>query len=628
MLFMTRALRSRFFPWLRGVAAVTVFFSASESWAQTGAGNTEDVSKLEIPAQWLRALPGEREAMLIEQGAARRGWPAMSAALARAALETYARGNLETAGAWLNAARWAEAWAETSGAADKRWREAMAAAKWPGGYRSEPTPPDRPDVLMAELFSAELRVRMLADTRLAAQYFSLEQAVDRRTQAFAILARLHANDAKAFAENAAMAVAIALVHDVPPPLDWPHRQVSEQALPRALVAPEEVFAYFKSLDAAAKSLQRRENLDAGELRFLVDLALSETDRAWVQQSVRTPLAKLAETYSMIAYRTDRLADGRFVWEGASYTLPEILREGGICVDQAYFASQAGKARGVPTLIFRGAALDGRHAWFGYLGVGQRWNMEGGRDRSQNMITGLAHDPQTWMDISDHEIAFLSEGFRREKNARDSQLHAAFASRLSAAGRVREAEVAARTATRLERRNLEAWDTLLALVPEAGKARESMAREAASSLTAYPDEQTRYLGVVIASLRERGEGEEADRVSRELARRFADKRGDLTVREVAAQLERVQASEAVEVQMKVYRDLLRQFGRGAGAGIWDEAIRPFMGRLVEAGNIDQARQALLIARDALGVGKGSQLDREMDTLLAALDAYAKDAEKPR
>lgn len=550
----------------------------------------------------------------------------MSLVLARAALDTYARGNLETAGAWLNAARWAAAWAETQGQADARWRSDMAAAKWPGGYQAEPPPPADSDAPMAELFTVELRVRMLADARLAEQYFSLEQAVDRRTEAFAILARLHSADAKAFGENAPLAVALALVHDVPPPLDWPHRQVSEQALPRALVAPEAIFDYFKGLDASARSLHRLADLDASELRFMVDLALGENDRAWVQANMRTPLAKLSDTYAMVAYRTDRLAAERYVWDGASYTLPEILREGGICVDQAYFASQAGKTRGVPTLIFRGAALDGRHAWFGYLGVGQRWNMDGGRDRSQMMVTGLAHDPQTWMDISDHELAFLSEGFRREKNARDSRLHGVFAARLAAAGRNREAEVAARTAIRLERRNLEAWDTLLALEPSAGKAREEIAREAAAGLTAYPDSQARYLGVVIASLRERGEGEVADRMSRELARRFADKRGDLTVREVAEQLARAQASETVDVQMKLYRDLLRQFGRSAGTALWDEAIRPFMGRLAEAGHIAEARQAVVIAREALVVTKGSQLDREMAALTEALDAYAKEAAK--
>ena len=41
------------------------------------------------------------------------------------------------------------------------------------------------------------------------------------------------------------------------------------------------------------------------------------------------------------------------------TLPLILQEGGLCVDQAYFAAMVGKAKGVPTLLFRGAGLDGR-----------------------------------------------------------------------------------------------------------------------------------------------------------------------------------------------------------------------------------------------------------------------------
>ena len=55
---------------------------------------------------------------------------------------------------------------------------------------------------------------------------------------------------------------------------------------------------------------------------------------------------------------DRVQAGTFDWVGADYKMQTILQAGGICVDQGYYAVSAGKARGVPTLLFRGAGLDG------------------------------------------------------------------------------------------------------------------------------------------------------------------------------------------------------------------------------------------------------------------------------
>jgi hypothetical protein len=319
---------------------------------------------------------------------------------------------------------------------------------------------------------------------------------------------------------------------------------------------------------------------------------------------------------LVRYRYDRIAAQAYVWPGATYTLDEILGQGGICVDQGYFATQAGKARGVPTLLFGGAGRDGRHAWFGYLGPGRRWRMDAGRYEEQRYVIGTAMDPQTWGDISDHELAFLSEGFRREKNAREAAVHARFAGWLLADGKKREAEAAARAAVRLERRELAGWDVLLKLLPEPGPARETLAREAAAGLTSYPELNSRYMGVVIESLTARGEGEEAERLGRELARRFATERGDLSVAEVARQLD-LAKTKPVEEQMRLYRSLLRRFGPGAGAAMWDEVVRPFASRMVLSAQFGPAREALVIARSSLIEAGGSQLDTELRAAEKAL-----------
>ncbi len=567
-----------------------------------------------LPAEWLRAPPGEAQAVAIEKGAEWHGWPAMAGALRAGALAAYGRGDWANAEAWAATSGWVEIWASTEADEARRLREAREAA---GEPLSASTPPPAPDRLLAERLGAAQRVLFLSDAAWSAEVFALLEPLDRRGEFLTLLGRLQERAPAMFAEFKALALALAVVHDEAPPSDWPHWQVKPEALPRRLAPAEEVFDHLAGLSRSGKALWRADRLDAAELRFAVDLALPAEERAWALERARRPLLRLAELYSMIEYRHDRIEAGAYVWTAPAYRLEDILSLGGICVDQAYFASQAGKALGAPTLLFSGAGREGRHAWFGYLGAGRKWFMDAGRDEAQNYVTGVAHDPQTWTEISDHELQFLSEGFRRERPAREARAHARFAAWLRADGRTREAEAAARAATRLERRTLAAWDELLALRPEPGEAREAVAREAAAGLTRYPDLQARYLGVAAESLRARGETAEADRLGVELARRFAGRRGDLSVKEIAARLERSMATESVERQERLYRGLLRQFGRGAGADLWDQIVRPYVAAHAKAGRWKEARAALALGRETLGAGYGSQLREEMRELDAAL-----------
>ncbi len=538
-----------------------------------------------VPAEWLRAEPSPRQAAEIVRGAERHGWPAMATALRTAALRAYATGDRDAAAAWRNAARWARAWADTPADLD-----------------------------------AETRTWLLGDAAFSEDYFDLENPADDPAAVWRILARLRTRDPENFRTYAALGLAIALVYDTAPPPAWPHWQVTEEALPRRLPTPEEAWDFFVALDRSGRSLHRLERLDAAELRFLVDLALPEAERRWAAENVRTPLARLDETYGAVAYRSDRIAAGDYVWPGRRYTLAGILAEGGICVDQAYFATQAGKARGVPTLLFGGAGRDGRHAWFGFLGVGRKWRLDAGRYEEQRFVTGEAIDPQTWAPISDHELAFLSEGFRRTDPARAAAAHAGFARWLLQDGGVNVAETAARAAIRLERRTLEAWDVLLELRPEPGVAREDVAREAAGGLTAYPDLQARFLAVAAASMSARGAAAEAERLGRSLDRRLEGRRDDLGLARLAARLEAAGAEGPAE-QVKLYRAWLRDFGGGAGAALWDEVARPLVGRLARAGAWAEAREALAATRSALEPAPGSQLDGELRGAAAALAAEA-------
>ncbi len=575
--------------------------TAAVAWCSSAAAQ-------KVPEEWLRAAPGREQAEALERGAEQYGRPAMAAALRTAALSAYSRGNYTAAEGWRLAARWAAAWAEPVGEHAASWREAMAAAGW--RLQEDARRPEAPDMPVGLWMDGAVRVRVLGDAAFSAAYFELESAVDFRPEVYRVLNELHAASPGNFAEYGALAVAIALVYDTPPPGRWPHWQVKLEVLPRELPSARSAFEYFVGLDRAGEGLHELGKLDAAELRFLVDLALPEAERTWAREKVRTPLGRLEQTYSDVSYRMDRIEAEAYVWPGESYALEDILREGGICVDQAYFATQAGKARGVPTLLFSGAGLDGRHAWFGFLGPGRVWRMNAGRHEGQRYVMGKVIDPLSWSEISDHELAFLSEGFRRERNAREAAIHASFARWLLEDGDRAGAEQAARRAVRLERRTLAAWDILLELNPNAGREREAAAYEAANGLTSYPELHARYMGVVVGSLYERGETSRAEFLERELARRFRSARTDLAVRQVAEQMRRARANQGLDDQVRLYDILMRQFGRGGGAAMWDEVVRPFVLHLADAGRVREARAALRRGRETMGVVPGTQMATEM------------------
>ena len=78
------------------------------------------------------------------------------------------------------------------------------------------------------------------------------------------------------------------------------------------------------------------------------------------------------------------------------------------MDQAYYASEIGKARGIPTIYFTGQGTDGGHAWFGYLSRAGKWELDCGRYASQNYPKGYALDPQTWQVVNDTTLENLAK----------------------------------------------------------------------------------------------------------------------------------------------------------------------------------------------------------------------------
>ncbi len=112
---------------------------------------------------------------------------------------------------------------------------------------------------------------------------------------------------------------------------------------------------------------------------------------------------------MIRYRMDKAAGGRDLYD--HYTLAEIKQKGGVCVDQAYFASMTAKANGIPAMTISGEGDRGAHAWFGYEESRTSWNLSTGRYKD-NYAAGTTRDPQTHRTIKEQELRELAAPARR------------------------------------------------------------------------------------------------------------------------------------------------------------------------------------------------------------------------
>ena len=349
--------------------------------------------------------------------------------------------------------------------------------------------------------------------------------------------------------------------------------------------------------------------------------LSELE--WAQGAWAHPLGQLPAAYQAIRYRNDRLASGAMVWPGRTYRLADILSTGGICPDQAFFATQVGKARGVPTILIYGAGADGRHAWFGYYDANRKWQLDAGRYAEQRFVTGRALDPQTWREFTDHELQFLNEGFRALPAFRQSHVHEIFAAEYLAAGKGRAAGAAARKAVSFERRNQPAWETLIAAAKAEGrdaKTTEALLREAALAFQRYPDLEALYVNRTAESLRARGETSAAEaEVRRVAAKGKLTGRADLSVSQARDSVRRAIATQPLPEQVRAYNAAVDNYGHGAGIGFLDEVVAGFVEHLLDLNQKAEARRALDRARLALKPEPGSQLAGEFERLLRAVQA---------
>jgi hypothetical protein len=566
-----------------------------------------------LPDDWFTRPPTPARIEAVQTAASTDGWSPVSVRLFAGSIRAYESRQEDAASAWYLVARWCDLLGKSQRTAGRQWLETLGNAGDLHPNVDQSRILALPDEPIARLVTADTGKWLLGDRSFSETFFNLVTSHDCLPRVMAILQLLRETEARRFTAYTQLALGIALVYDAPPPPQWPHWQVSPEVLPRRLWAPQDAFKFLVESDQGGRTLHKLGTLPAAELKFVVDFMATPQELAWAQRSMKLPLASLAKSYDAVRYRTDRIEAQAYIWPGTRYDLSEIYSEGGICVDQAYFATQAGKGRGVPTLLFSGAGRDGRHAWFGYLGTGQKWVLDAGRYEEQRYVTGVAYDPQSWSLMSDHELSFLSEGFRRLPPYRQSRQHQVFAELYLLLNRKPAAAAAARKAVNFERRNVEAWDALLAASDEQPvRAREALFREAAQAMQRYPDLNARFVRKLAGALRERGEASAAEFEERSLVRRGQNGgRSDLGVDHA----ETAMTAAAPADQVRIYKQLLQKYGSTSGIAFYDRVTRPLITKMIATNRRGEALKVIAQTRAALKPEPESQLDREMDELAA-------------
>ncbi len=187
----------------------------------------------------------------------------------------------------------------------------------------------------------------------------------------------------------------------------PLRYYKEQPAPASLI---ESFTYYANP-------KRRFRYDVKKMpyelsRYLANTRLNVKERAWAYKKYFRA-RDFGPVYFDVKYDTDHYAKNQPKKIAAlDFTLPNLFRVGGVCIEQAYYASEVAKACGAPAAIVYGKGVSGiGHAWFTYFqlnpaGTSASWSGGAGRYATNLYFSGNVYDPTVNETILDTDLTLL------------------------------------------------------------------------------------------------------------------------------------------------------------------------------------------------------------------------------
>lgn len=576
-------------------------------------------------------LPEERiqktDTLSVEQVLAaweENNWTGSADGVLQEALEAYRQGDLERSRSTGDLARWLLLLGQSDSEICRAWKSQMDKS---GLMRPEllSLASGRHNVSLALSLDPVLRKQIPLHPECLSAFLSSFSKFDYPPGVLQVLSEVYRSKESAFWPYFNLALAIAVVHDVQPPNTWPHLQMPAAARGVWQSTPTALFAYFVELDQSGHSLQALSRLSVTELVRLVDVPVPLNELRWARLKVHEPLDNFAKVYDQIVYRPRLAVNKSMAWAGDDYSLQAINARGGICVDQAYYAAVAGKASGLPTLIFKGRGTQGRHAWFGFLRADGTWCDDAGRGREQKFTDPLVTDPQTWGEVSEPMLVFDSLSKLGTPRSREAQAHLCAASCFLMAGLAEEGRQAARRALALNPTSVAGWELVLASFGPlrrgdprpAAAALEEIYGEAAASFGKYPDIEYNFLRRKANSLKGRGQEAQADKCLSLFYERMRGKKSSLNVQGDASAFSKQMPLLSAQDQVLRWKQLLNGQGRRSPITSYDYMVVPFISYLLGQGRLAEGRECLGFARSVLKPVPRSQLDVEFKQLASRI-----------
>jgi hypothetical protein len=436
---------------------------------------------------------------------------------------------------------------------------------------------------------------------------------DVKKTALRELIKLEQANAADLHEYAALGVAFCLVFDRPFPGNWPHAQVPQSAVPIGDLDVVQRFNFYVQSNRDHKLEEDPSQLSFEKLKFLVDSEVSLSELQYAQKN-RISTSHFADAFFAITYNDARAQSGsmQFNWDQPTYRLEDIEKLGGICVDQAYYATILGKGRGIPTIYFHGQGTGGGHAWFGYLSTSGKWELDCGRYESQNYPKGYAVDPQTWEPIDDTVLTAL---FKNESD--NANLHATESA--LAWARLQNDKVLCKKALDDARTIMpdlpESWLMEGAFLESTGASdddKKTFFQAWVSQFQSFADMKVmgqRKLLEVYKKTNDPG----ADSLQQDIV--LANRSGNIDVG-ISGSWDginsKIESGDWDGARLD-YEKSIRDFGDQGGGTLFYNLVQPYIEACVKAGRIDQADRGISFTESRMQIDDGSIISSAFDSL---------------
>ena len=427
------------------------------------------------------------------------------------------------------------------------------------------------------------------------------------------LLNLEKGNAADLHEYAALGVAFSLVFDRPFPSNWPHAQVKQDAVPIGDVDVLPRFNFYVQSNRDHKLELDPTQLTFEKLKFLVDSEVSLSELQYAQNN-HISYSHFADAFFSINYNENRATSGSFafMWDQPTYLLKDIETNGGICVDQAYYATILGKGRGIPTIYFHGQGTGGGHAWFGYLSSSGKWELDCGRYESQNYPKGYALDPQTWEPIDDTILTNFFKTGDANPNFHPAENALAWARLQDDKALCKKALDDARSIMPELAQSWKMESNFLEKTGASDEDKKAFYESWISQFQSFADMKVEGQRHLLAVLKKTNDPA-ADSLQQDIV--LANRSSDIDVGISGSWddiNDKIKSGDWDSARME-FEKSIRDFGEQGGGTLFYDLISPYINACIQAGRIDQADRGMKFAEDRMQIDSGSIISSEFDTL---------------